>query len=117
MTPAEYKTLNEKYKKKRPKYRNTKTVLDGVKFDSLKEARRWQQLAIMQSHGIIKGLQRQVAFPLVVNGNKIAKYIADFQYELNGERIIEDVKGFRTREFIMKSKLMKACLGIEVLET
>lgn len=115
MTALEY--LQLKRPPKISKYRNKPTDIEGIQFDSRKEAKRWQDLSILQADGQIKKLQRQVTFPLIVNGQLICKYRADFQYEENGERVTEDVKGLRTDVYKIKAKLMKACLNISIRET
>ena len=99
------------------KYRNIKTTLDGFQFDSRREGFRWIQLRQMERDGAIKKLQRQVVFPLIVNGELLCKYKADFVYETAGKRIVEDVKGVRTDMYRLKKKLMRIILGIEILET
>lgn len=113
----QWRELNAKHGKR--KYRNIPTELDGIRFDSRKESLRWRELCILQSQGRIKGLQRQVRFPIIVNGQKICVYVADFCYQENGLRIIEDVKskGTITDVYRLKNKLMKATLGITIKET
>ena len=99
------------------KYRNKSTEHDGIVFASHKEAKRWKELNLMQKGGAIRGLDRQVKFPLIVNGVKVCTYIADFVYQEGTKAIVEDAKGYRTREYNLKRKLMKACHGVEILET
>ena len=104
----------------RRKYGNVKTEVDGITFDSKREADRWQELKLMQSAGQIEELERQVRFPLRVNREEVCCYIADFTYrrKTNGRGlVVEDVKGRRTRDYMIKRKLMRAIHGIEVLET
>lgn len=101
------------------KYHNVPTVVDGIRFDSKKEAHRWSELKLLQRAGQISDLRRQVRHDLVVNGIKICAYVADFTYtdEAAHRPVVEDVKGgIRTREYILKKKLMRACLGIEITE-
>lgn len=108
----------------RRKYRNTPTVVDGVRFDSKKEARRWGELQLLQRAGEIRNLQRQQRYPLEVNDRLIATYVSDFTYfekagiVCDGEDgfrlVVEDSKGVQTPEFKLKAKLMKAIHGIEV---
>lgn len=98
------------------KYRNKKTVIDGITFDSRREASRYGVLKIMQAAGLISGLRLQVPYVITVNGEKICKYVADFVYQENGREVVEDVKGVRTREYILKRKLMFAVFGIEIKE-
>ena len=78
------------------KYRAIKTMVDGITFDSKKEASRYVDLCRLQNAGYIAHLRLQPEFPLMVNGTKIGKYVADFSYLRNGERIIEDVKSKAT---------------------
>jgi hypothetical protein len=99
------------------KYRNRKTVVDGIVFASAKEARRYGELLLLQRAGEISDLWLQPRFPLVVNGIKICTYVADFAFKDKGVKVVEDSKGVETPVFKIKRKLMKACLGIEVLVT
>lgn len=104
----------------RSKYGNRKTEVDGITFDSAKEARRWSELRLLERAGQINALQRQVAYPLIVNGKKICTYVCDFEYmDRLGNQIVEDVKSPATRGepvYRLKKKLMLACRGIEVVE-
>ena len=99
------------------KYRNRKTVVDGLVFDSKKEARRWQELQLMEGSGRVTGLMRQVRYDFVVNGVKLGFYKADFVYYDYGELVVEDVKGMKTPVYNLKKKLMSACHGIDIIET
>ncbi len=98
------------------KYRNIPTTIDGVTFASKKEARRYQELKLMQKANAITELTLQPVFPIEVNGQKICKYLADFQYRENGELVVEDAKGVLTPAYRLKKKLVKALHGIEVKE-
>lgn len=120
---------------KKSKYYSKKVILDGVKFDSVKEARRYQELILMQRAGLISGLRRQVEFVLIptqrepdkvgkrggVTKGKVIEqkcaYIADFVYTENGYIVVEDVKGFRTADYKIKRKLMLFVHGIRIRET
>lgn len=85
------------------------TFVDGVRFDSKIEAGRWNTLRMMAMVGEIRDLERQVRFPLDVNGATIGHYVADFVYHRkDGERIIEDVKGHQTELFKRSAKHMAA---------
>jgi hypothetical protein len=93
------------------------------KFDSKKEARRYQQLKLMEKAGEITGIKVHPKFPIMVNGEKICTYIADFEYWTKfknvskcPERVIEDVKGVKTAVYQLKKKLMFACHGISIVE-
>ena len=105
------------------KYFNVKTEYDGIKFDSKKEAMHYAILKGLENNGVIKNLRRQVPFVLITgqrwsDGKKHRDtiYKADFVYEHEGKTIVEDVKGFRTKEYKIKKELMKDRHGIEVRE-
>jgi hypothetical protein len=102
----------------RPKYGNKKTEVDGVTFDSKKEANRYSQLKLLLLAGVIAELECQPGFDLVVNGKKVCKYVADFRYRdvATGKVVVEDAKGFKTDVYKIKKRLLFALLGIEVVE-
>lgn len=117
------KATGRKPPAKPTKYRNKKVVVEGITFDSRKEAMRWVQLRQMQEHGRITDLQRQVVFQLapsvLLHGEfrrkKALTYTADFSYtDEGGNLVIEDVKGLQTKEFRIKAHLMKAYLDLDV---
>lgn len=100
------------------KYHNTKMIVDGIKFDSKLEAKRYEQLKELEKAGRITGLELQPCFELVPafekNGKKWRRtvYKADFKYILceDDKTIIEDVKGSEaviTRVFMLKQKLFE----------
>lgn len=93
------------------KYNNRKTVIDGIAFDSNKEAKRYTVLRSLQDGGYIKGLSLQVPFELIPkqDGERAVKYIADFvYYDIEKQiHIVEDVKGFKTDVYKLKRKLFK----------
>lgn len=103
----------------RNKYFAKKTEIDGIKFDSLKEGRRYQELLILQRAGHISDLECHPFFDLKVDGFLICKYVADFAYIEDGKRVIQDVKGCKNsgawRIFRIKQKLMKAIHDIDVV--
>lgn len=106
---------------KTPKYRNVKTVVDGITFDSAKEARRYGELKLLERSGRISGLEVQPAFRIVVNDCLICTYKADFRYvtdtpHASGVVVTEDVKGMQTPVYRLKKKLMLAVHGISVVE-
>lgn len=107
------------------KYNSKKTVVDGQKFDSEKEANRYQELLLLKRVGAIKNLNRQVKFVLIpaqrdeATGEVIERecsYKADFVYSEGEKTVVEDVKGFRTKEYIIKRKLMLWRYGIRIRE-
>lgn len=89
--------------KKRHKYGAKKTIVDGIQFDSLKEARRYGNLKLMQKAGLISELELQPEFEIVIR----CKYRADFTYKENGKAIVEDVKGHKTALYITKRNAFK----------
>lgn len=103
-----------------PKYHNKKITVDGMTFDSLKEASRWEELKLLVRAGEIKDLKRQVPIEIVPKTDKFraVRYIADFTYTLtkNGQPVWEDVKGMKTDLYKLKKKLIYWIYGIEVKE-
>jgi hypothetical protein len=91
--------------------------VDGIRFDSKKEAARWGELLLMRSAGLIADLERQVRFDLDVNGVRVCRYVADFTYVEGDCVVVEDCKGFRTPEYKLKRRLLLAIHGIEIRET
>jgi len=108
------------------KYHNHKVTVDGIQFDSKKEANRWCELKLLERAGEIYDLQRQVPFVVIPaqydrNGKLLereVKYIADFVYKVKGSltRTVEDTKGLKTPEYIIKRKLMLYRNGIRIKE-
>lgn len=114
------------------KYGNKKIQIDGITFDSRKEAQRYSELKLMQRAGLISGLELQKEFVLIpaqfetvitkagktkqVCIERAVKYKADFAYMQNGEQIVEDTKGFKTKDYIIKRKLMLWVYGIKIVE-
>ena len=118
------------------KYHSQKVVADGEVFDSRKECRRWQELKLLEKAGEITDLRRQVPFELLPDqrepdrigprgGRKRGRiierktvYIADFVYkDRSGRQVVEDCKGMRTKDYIIKRKLMLYKFGIRIKET
>lgn len=99
------------------KYRNKKTEVDGIIFDSKKEAARYQELSLLQQAGEIRGLILQPKFDITVQHTKVCTYKADFEYVDNdGALVVEDAKGIKTPVYRLKKKLMRAVYGIEIKE-
>lgn len=111
------------------KYGNQKTVIDGIEFDSKHEATRWCELKYMERAGLIYELQRQVPFVLIpkqvdeVTGKVLereAKYIADFTYRdrKTHKLVVEDTKSkaTKTKDYILKRKLMLYRHGLRIVE-
>ena len=99
------------------KFRNKRTMLDGIAFDSKKEAARYQELKLLERAGEISELKLQPTFSIEVGGHRICKYRADFAYKQGGADVVEDVKGIKTPTYRLKAKLLKAVHGITILET
>ena len=97
------------------KYHNKKETIDGITFDSKKEAKRYQQLKLLEQAGLIKNLELQKEFPLQPSFKKNGKtyrkisYIADFFYYDNKLKqfVVEDTKGFRTDVYKIKKKMFE----------
>ena len=107
------------------KYGNEKTEVDGIKFASRHEAKRYVELKYMERAGLIKNLQLQRVYTLIgpqadKDGNVIerpVKYIADFVYkDKDGKTVVEDAKGVRTDVYRIKRKLMLSIYGIRIQE-
>jgi hypothetical protein len=101
------------------KYGNIKTrTSDGILHDSIKEANRWCELNLLLKAGKIQDLQRQVKFELIPkqDGERAVSYIADFVYTENGVKVVEDVKGMRTKEYKLKKKMLLYFHGIRIRE-
>lgn len=131
------------YNKHKSKYNNIKVNINGVIYDSRKEARRHQELMLLERAGEIKHLSRQVRFVVIPSqyesyerygkkgkrlkdGQRLLEkecvYVADFQYQdtRTGKLIVEDVKSEATKKkesYIIKRKLMLLTHGIKILET
>lgn len=125
----------------RHKYGNKKiTAGNGQVFDSKKEYRRFCELSLLERAGEITNLQRQVPYLLIPEqrapstevykkGSRAGQpkpgpvlerkvvYIADFVYQENGETVVEDTKGIKTKEYIIKRKLLLYRYGIRIKET
>lgn len=106
----------------RNKYHAKKITVDGMTFDSRKEYKRWVELLLLEKAGVIEGLQRQVTFVLLPSQKgggrteRPVKYVADFTYQENGKTVVEDTKGMKTKDYIIKRKLMKYIHGITIKE-
>lgn len=102
------------------KYRNEKTEIDGIKFASKRESKRYGELKLLERAGEIRFLRLQPKFPLIVGETKVAEYWADFAYVRNVDdvQIIEDVKSPITRKnpvYRLKFKIM-AAMGLHIVE-
>ena len=121
------------------KYHNKKSIVDGINFDSKKEAKRYEVLKALEKAGVIHNLQRQVKYVLIpaqheptsevyTKGKEKGKpkkgklierecaYYADFVYCHNGHIIVEDTKGMKTPDYIIKRKLMLYFHNIRIVE-
>ncbi len=105
------------------KYHSKRVIIDGETFDSVKEYRRWCELKLLKRAGNIKDLKRQVKYVLIPaqyeNGKCLERecaYFADFTYIQNGKLVVEDTKGYKTKDYIIKRKLMLHVHGIRIAE-
>lgn len=121
------------------KYNNKKIEVDGMTFDSKKEANRYKELSLLQKAGEISELRTQVRYVLIPSQREVSNevytrgenkgknkpgkllerectYVADFVYYKDGKVIVEDTKGFRTKEYIIKRKLMLYVHHIQIKE-
>ena len=112
--------------KRSPRVQSTRTQVDGITFQSAREARRYEELRLLERAGEIRDLQRQVRHELapsvLLRGARRRSpgvdYVADFTYVdmRTGRKVIEDVKGHRTEVYKLKRHLMKALLGLDIDE-
>lgn len=135
MNVKEFKKMIQSQNQSKSKYNSKKITVGNETFDSSKEYRRFSELKLLQRAGRISDLRRQVKFILiptqrepdeigprggVKKGNVIEQecsYVADFVYTENGKTVVEDTKGFRTPDYIIKRKLMLHVHGIRIKET
>ena len=121
MTLTEYNDLLADHAKEHAnkfKAKRTKTS-DGQWCDSKAEARRYEELLLMQRSGEISDLAIHPRYPLEVNGIDVSRYTADFRYLDHGIVVVEDVKSPITRkqgDYIIRKKLMKALYKIDITE-
>jgi len=103
---------------KKSKYGNKKTEVDGIVFHSQREADRWAILKLLVKAGEIGFLERQVPYELNEGGTHSLKYYADFRYiTKDGEQVVEDSKGAKTKVYLKKRRLIKKIYGITIKET
>lgn len=99
------------------KYGNKKVTVDGIRFDSKAEARRYVDLRHLERAGEISHLVLQPEFPIMINGVKVAVYRADFSYRNAHGSVCEDVKGMKTPLYRLKKKLVEALYpGTKIVE-
>ena len=117
--------LSSPQKEGKAKYHNEKATRDGLKFDSKKEAERFDALMLLLKAGAIQDLRLQRDFTLqesytLPNGKRVRaiRYRADFTYVQEGKLIVEDVKSkaTKTREYEIKKKLIREKYGVEIVE-
>ena len=113
-------------RKKQNKYKASRVIVDDIVFDSGREAKRYNELKLLEKEGYIKDLRRQVKYILIPaqkdeNGKCLERecsYYADFVYVDNdtGNEVVEDTKGMRTKDYIIKRKLMLYIHKIKIWE-
>jgi hypothetical protein len=94
------------------------TVLDGARFASKREARRYRELQLLATAGHIGGIELQPAYSVEVAGRHVCTYLADFRYVdlVSGELVVEDAKGLKTPVYRLKKKLVEALYPIVIRE-
>lgn len=92
-------------------------ALRGLIFDSMREATRWKELRMRERLDLVQDLRRQVPYSLHKDGVVIETYIADFIYLEDGTLVVEDSKGYRTREYLRKRRLFEAEYNTKIRET
>jgi hypothetical protein len=103
--------------RRRSKYGNVKVEADGYTFDSKAEYRRYQELKLLDKAKDIFYLQVHPEWNIIINGEQVCRYKADFSYQdARRNQIVEDVKGVKTQVYQLKKKLMKVVLGIDIVE-
>lgn len=108
------------------KFHAEKVTVDGKTFDSRKEARRYRELMLLQKAGAIRDLECQKRYRLIPtqkdkDGKTLERpvdYFADFVYidTTTGELVVEDTKGFKTKDYIIKRKLLLERYGVQIRE-
>lgn len=105
----------------RSKYRAVPVEIDGKRFASTREGKRYRDLSMMQRAGIISGLELQPRFPIIVDGapvkfpsGRILTYVADFAYFRDGKRVVEDSKGIDTPASKIKRALVESIYKVSV---
>lgn len=110
------------------KYGNKKIVVDGIERDSIAESNRLEQLKLLQRAGVIKNLKYQVKYELLpkqqgdYRNERPVTYIADYVYDVvmpdgSFRQVVEDCKGHKTKDYIIKRKLMLFIHGISIKES
>lgn len=98
---------------KKSKYKNRRVEIDGIKFDSVKEGKRYSDLKLLQKEGHVQFFLRQVAFDLPGG----VRYFADFLvFWVNGKTTVEDVKGVRTQIYKLKKKQVEELYPVKITE-
>ena len=107
----------------RSKYHAKKVTYNGIEFDSKKEAKRYAELLLLERAGAISELQLQVKYELLpsqrIDGKVVERpvfYVADFVYKQDGQTIVEDTKGVKTKDYILKRKMLLYFHGIKIKE-
>ena len=103
------------------KYRNIPVVIDGIRFASKAEGRRYSELKLLEKAGEISKLELQPRYKIIVEGILICTYVADFKFEQRHKSgmfftVVEDVKGILTPIYKLKKKLVKAVCGVDIKE-
>lgn len=119
MTKTQFNAmLDSKKSTKKNKFGAQKTVFNNHTFDSKKEAHRAWELECMKKAGEVKKIEYQPKYEIVVNGQRVANYFADFRVTYSNGRVeVEDTKGYKTPVYKLKKKLVEAIHNIKIVET
>ena len=99
------------------KYKANPITIDGIRFASQAEGRRYVQLKMLEKSGAISRLELQPSFKCEINGKLVCTYRGDFRYFTKDGCVTEDVKGVRTPIFRLKKKLVEALFpGVTIVE-
>lgn len=112
---------------KKHKYRAERAIFEGIVFDSKKEAKRFGELQLLEAHGAIENLESnaerikkklpKIRYELIKRNGNREHYEPDFEYLENGQKIVEDSKGYKTEVYKRKKRLMLKQHGIEIRES
>jgi len=122
MSEKEFKKLTNKNQtlqisSKQNKFKNKKINVDGLCFDSTKEYERYCELLLQEKSGLISNLRfHHPSDKIILIDDPLVTYIPDFCYDENNQHIVEDFKGFQTKEFILKKKMIISMIKKDKLD-
>jgi len=114
LSPAEYRELAGK--PRRQKYGAKPTWVEGIRFSSSAEAKRYRELRLLEAGGYIRKLELQPVYEFKIDGVTVFKYVSDFRYMEGCTEKVEDVKGCKTPVYRLKKRLIEAQFKIKIIE-